>query len=88
MSNTPKLADECKKLLDNGWQILLFKNELGSYTAHGVRPGRDLEQEEIDAAWDHGELPSDARSESYITDDFEPSQALYRLTEKVFGNIV
>jgi hypothetical protein len=63
---TPKLADECKKLLDNGWDIQLFKNKLGSYTAaanHATRKG-------------------------VMTDDFEPSAALYRLTEKVYGNIV
>ncbi len=69
MSDTPKLADECKKLLDNGWRITLWKNSLGSYTArgiHGINPCQRVE----------------------LTDDFEPSQALYRLTEKVYGNIV
>ncbi len=72
MSDTPKLADECKKLLDNGHTIVLFKNELGSYTALDFAAGVDLD------------LPQ----HSEVTDDFEPSQALYRLTEKVFGNIV
>lgn len=67
MSDTPKLADECKKLLDNGWTIELFKNQIGSYTATAEHP--------------------DGGSE--ITDDFEPSQALYRLTEKITaGRIV
>lgn len=66
MSDTPKLADECVKLLDNGWTITLFRNGLGSYTAQ--------------AEHDKGERE--------ITDDFLPSQALYRLTEKVGGNIV
>jgi hypothetical protein len=65
MSNTPKLADECKKLLDNGWHIRLFKNELGSYTGIATDKTRQV-----------------------TTDDFEPSQVLYRLTEKVYGNIV
>lgn len=63
---TPKLADECKKILDNGWQVLLFANALGSYTATARNP--------------HGK--------EITTDDFEPSAALYRLTEKVFGRIV
>jgi len=71
MSDTPKLADECKKLLDNGHCIVLYANALGSYTA------ATLTQDQVDEL-DTGEL----------TDDFEPSQALYRLTEKVFGNIV
>lgn len=73
MSDTPKNADECKKLLDNGWDIHLFKNDLGSYTALAFRKG------------DHDTW--DDPPENCITDDFEPSQALYRLTEKVFGNI-
>ena len=67
MSNTPKLADECKKLLDSGWRIQLFRNDLGSYTARCKKTG----EPEV----------------GFITDDFEPSQVLYRLTEKVFGNI-
>ena len=75
MSKTPKLADECKKLLDNGHLIVMFANGLGSYTAQSYSQGN------WPVVIDDGE-PSE------ITDDFEPSQALYRLTEKVFGNIV
>lgn len=63
---TPKLADECKKILDNGWQVQLWANPLGSYSAKAINT--------------HGT--------EVITDDFEPSAALYRLTEKVFGRIV
>ena len=66
MSDTPKLADECMKLLDNGWVILLSKNRLGTYTATAKRSGA---------------------ASRFDTDDFTPSQALYRLTEKVFGRI-
>lgn len=59
----PKRADECKKILDNGWQVLLFANALGSYTAIASNPnGRQI-----------------------TTDDFEPSQSLFRITEKVLG---
>lgn len=73
MSDTPKLADECKKLLDNDWTITLYRNELGSYSAVASRPNED---------------PLDAQeNENQITDDFEPSQVLYRLTEKVYGRI-
>lgn len=68
MSDTLKLADECMKLLDNGWEIRLFKNQIGSYTAEAF-PHKPGIQNIID------------------TDDFLPSQALYRLTEKVFGRI-
>lgn len=64
---TPNLPDECMKLLDNGWNVMLYKNQLGSYTASARNK-------------------SSGRHE--VTDDFTPSKALYRLTEKVFGNIV
>lgn len=71
MSDTPKLADECQRLLDNGWIIILFRSELGSYTAAAYPPEVEIELE----------------GDATITDDFLPSQALYRLTEKVFGEI-
>lgn len=69
MSDTPKEADECKKLLDNGWSIMLAKNSMGSYTAIAMRPHQSPEYA--------------VTQENQTTDDFEPSQALYRLTEKV-----
>lgn len=80
MSDTPKLADECKKLLDNKAAIILFRNHLGSYSAMTMR-GSYLKrlQRIIDTLPDEG---------NHITDDFEPSQALYRLAEKQIGNIV
>lgn len=35
MSDTPMASDtDLMKLLDNGWEIRLFANTLGSYTAH------------------------------------------------------
>lgn len=74
MSDTPKLADECVKLLDNGWTILLFRNDMGSYTAVSCKPEQTM-QDALEA-------------EKQVTDDFLPSQALYRLTEKICGNIV
>lgn len=75
MSDTPKNADECKKLLDNGWGIVLYKNQLGSYTACAVIPKH---MDDI-----HGAVK---KYNDLLTDDFEPSQALYRLTEKVLND--
>lgn len=69
MSDTPKEADDSQKLLDAGWIILLRQNFMGSYTAVALKPGEDVADVlEMDHRW---------------TDDFTPSQALYRLTEKV-----
>lgn len=80
MSDTPKLADEVKKLLDNGAYVVLYRNGLGSYTAVALRNELTGEvQNVINMTDDMG---------PHITDDFEPSQALYRLAEKSLGNIV
>lgn len=73
MSDTPDSPNDCMKLLDADWRILLFKNDMGSYSAVALKPGQDLME-----AMEH---------ENQITDDFTPTQALYRLTEKVFGRI-
>ena len=81
MSDTPRSADDCMKLLDAGKVIFLFKNGLGSYTA--------VTDDNIEAIAhrinDEGDMMMDNRT----TDDFTPSQALYRLTEKaVHGRVV
>lgn len=68
MSDTPKQADDCRKLLDAGFIVVMKRNEMGSYTAVACRPGEEVEEAMED--------------EMRITDDFLPSQALYRLTEK------
>lgn len=77
---TDTRCDDCKKLLDNGAYIVLFRNGLGSYTAVALR-GMDAEDVQIviDRLDDDG---------PHITDDIEPSKALYRLSEKAIGNIV
>lgn len=62
-------ANDCAKLLDSGFTIQIFKNDIGSYTA---------------VACKGDELLYDAQEDdSRITDDFTPAKALYRLTEKV-----
>ena len=78
MSDTPNATDDCMKLLDNGWAIGIFKNGLGSYTAYAYRDNGKSKRRPTSS---YG-LP-----ENQVTDDFTPSQALYRLTEKVLGRI-
>lgn len=94
MSDTPKLADESKKLLDSGWTICLYRNGLGSFTAVALsgsaaaEVGAAIERavEDYDDESGVGRIDF-VREGVCLTDDFEPSQVLYRLTEKVFGNI-
>lgn len=94
MSDTPKLADEAKKLLDSGWTVAMFKNDLGSYTgvAVALAAGGEVQAAIDKAIEDFEEEDEDGKEIKTpgvcLTDDFEPSQVLYRLTEKVFGNIV
>lgn len=76
MSETAKAADDGKKLLDAGYTIVMFKNEMGSYTAVGIS-----EQDNDAVGLDFG--LQEALHRDRETDDFTPSQALYRLTEKL-----
>lgn len=67
------IADDATKLLDNGWNVVLFKNGLGSYS--GIATKSMPPERVIDGG--------------VITDDFTPSRVLYRLTEKtITGRIV
>jgi hypothetical protein len=36
--------EEVKKLLDNGWQVLIFRDGLGQYSALAVRDDRSVDQ--------------------------------------------
>jgi len=72
------IADDVVKLLDNGWRVELFKNQLGSYTARAVKRSRD-EQGMVETF----------TKKVVDTDDFTPSKSLYRITEKaITGRIV
>lgn len=67
-----QIDEAAEKLLDNGWSIKLYRNQLGSYTARAQRKDRKVEAKG-----------------SFITDDFTPSKAIIRLTEKVlFGRVL
>jgi hypothetical protein len=64
------------KLLDNGLTVVLFKNEMNSYTAVGVTAAAS-------ATLGLNDAMERALENDEETDDFTPSQALYRLTEKL-----
>lgn len=66
-------VDDLRRLLDNKWAVLMFRNEMDSYTAVAVAPKQSYQDAmEVDRQ---------------ITDDFTPSKALCRLSEKMIGNI-
>lgn len=102
MSDTPIAADDVRKLIDNGHTVILRSSGMGSYFAVAVKPGTEADTIITDAVdkclgWD-GEEPEPGEDGREFddnmpgvvdTDDFTPSQALYRLTEKATtGRIV
>ena len=95
MSKTKTDLAKVAQMLDTGWQVHLFRNQLGSYTATGrhpdtnkVKAARDM----IVAAADP-EFREMVRYTFYMdneidTDDFTPEQALTRLAYKVHGEVL
>lgn len=77
----PEISDECKRLLDNGWAIVLFKSELGDYSAAAIGRSTNADKRARKVIG----LAVEAMPESQITSDFEPSKSLAALPEKVFG---
>lgn len=67
------MLNDLNRLLDNGKAVIVFKNELGSYTAFSV----SNQHEDIAVAM------SDADEDECLTDDFTPDAAMKRLANKV-----
>jgi len=71
-------CEEAIKLLDNGWEIRLIKNQLGSYSAAAISRPR------VHSAV----LSSQEQLNAIIeTDDFTVAKALHRLADKLTGVI-
>lgn len=68
-------GDQVKKLLDRGCMVVVFKNELGTYTAAVVDGVAENEiRDQVEQVDDFALT---------LTDDFEPTKALHRLSEKM-----
>ena len=79
MSDTIIDMPKVCQMLDNGWQITVWKNDMRTYSAlgrhkDGARMAAFRERHTLDD-W-------------VITDDFTPEQALTRLAYKVHGEII
>lgn len=70
MSDTPNQPEDIRKLLDNGYAVVLFANEIGTITAAALPMGK------MDA------IDLESLDENKMTDDFTVGQVLYRLAEK------
>ena len=78
-------ADECKKLLDNGWSISIWRNQKGEYTAVAIPPSISEIIVEIESD-EEGEDVVFRTKENWAIDGKTPSEALHGLTESVlFG---
>ena len=99
MSSTIVDFPKVCQMLDNGWQVTVFKNGLKSYSALGHhKDGRSMTDFVLGALWGRmpdgsGDLTADFRvahtlDGGIITDDFTPEQALTRLAYKVQGEIL
>lgn len=102
MNHTPNSTDDLRKLLDNGHTVVLRQCNLGTYFAVCVKRGTEAEELVSDAVdraigWT-GEYEDEQKTTKEFdeampgvveTEDFSPSEALYRLVEKATtGRIV
>lgn len=74
MSDTPVDLAKVTQMLDSGWQVSLYKNQIGTYTAAAIR----LKMDGLGKPSTQGQG----------TDDFTPEQALTRLAYKVLGETI
>lgn len=96
MSDTKTDMPKVCQMLDNGWQLQVYKNQLGSYTVEAYHSKASVRQRVKDAMYEDarqswgdeftheiGVLASDLS-----TDDFTPEQALTRMAYKVMGEVI
>jgi hypothetical protein len=97
MSDTKVDMPKVCQMLDAGWSLRVFKNQMGSYTAEGthanelhMRTCRDRIKATI--AKENPELTDNTDLMDMLadldTDDFTPEQAMTRLAYKVFGEVL
>lgn len=93
MIDMPKVS----QMLDNGWRVFLFKNQLGSYTAW-ARHANTILVERIKTKILQ-QIPENLRQSvaddmvgwpprTIQTEDFTPEAALTRLAYKIHGEIL
>lgn len=95
MSKTIVDFPKVTQMLDAGWQVLIYKNPMGSYEVEATHRKTDMVravQEKIIAG-----TPAETREivretmdgdNTLSTDDFTPEQALTRMAYKCHGEIL
>lgn len=86
-------------MLDSGWEVECFKNQMDTYTVRGFHPDKRVRNRVADALRAFFEKHcvieglkydrlQDWEGDRLETDDCTPEQALTRLAYKVFGEIL
>jgi len=95
MSDTITDMGKVTQMLDAGWNVAIWKNPMGSYSAEAKHINTTIvrrAQERIIDAADEAlrELVAETMGDEMTidTDDFTPEQALTRLAYKVHGEII
>lgn len=94
MSKTIVDMPKVTQMLDAGWEVRLFKNAMGSYSAIGRHNNEGMVNrvhERIIAQYPpnlRGVVGDNLDDNEIDTDDFTPEQALTRLAYKCHGEIL
>lgn len=103
MSKTIVDMPKVTQMLDAGWEVRLYKGEMGSYEVRAIHPQpsmRGIVKRKLrdNAGPEHVvyegmtllETIEECHfdGEALMTDDFTPEQALTRLAYKIFGDII
>ncbi len=96
MSTTIVDMPKVCQMLDAGWTVRMFKNQMGSYSANADHESQkaisDANKKLAAIMVANGFSPSQVyeilEEDMIETDDFTPEQALTRLAYKVHGEII
>lgn len=98
MSDTKVDMPKVCQMIDAGWIVQIFKNDLGSYTAMARHGNPDVQVKAESAlrdailndpnAIDEMDYELAELTAEMDTDDFTPEQALTRLAYKVHGEVI
>lgn len=95
MSDTIVDMAKVTQMLDADWEVNLFKNEMGSYTAAAKGNDGQMRMARIKlsafmraAGIGQTIIDAELNNDAIDTDDFTPEQALTRLAYKVHGEII
>ena len=79
-------SNSCMKLLDNGWTIQIYRNQMGSYTAVALSSAMQKALDDSTPFVDDDLFDKALFESRYMVEDKTPLKALTSLTEKIVFN--